>query len=249
MEALKSLEMLGGLDQPELNLTRIENFINAHRNPDGGFWDEEYTEDGMTSTMKCTSKAINALGIINGHQGKNFESSYIINVASFVDSSLSSVDGGYSDKPGEKASEIYGTYNAFNALWWLGGNNETEKLDFVEGKMSLEKITDYIIKKYQRSGTGAFAGYIHEIDGNVSLHGTYAAVRFFENSGQTKALERLPILHFIMDQKAGPGQYGRDMYSTYAAVEIFTMLDCPTLPMDLPEKEKIITSAIQKYYP
>lgn len=237
LEALMIIEKLEVLEKAEINLTHIENFIIAHRNPDGGFWDEDYADDGMNSTMKCTSYAIKALGIMYGHLGKNFEMDLNSDVTIFVDSCLSADDGGYADRPGEESTGIYGTYNAFTALWWLGGNNETGKLDFVEREMSFENVTNYIISIYYRPETGAFIGYEEEFNTNSSLHATFAAVRFLKDSRQEEVLDRLPLLLYIMDQKVGPGQYGRDIYSTYVAVEIFAKLDCPTMSMDPPEQE------------
>jgi len=234
MEALLILEKLDALDEARLNLIRIENFIRAHLNADGGFWDEDYADEGMDSTLKCSSRAIKALGIIYGYLGNNFDAVLASNATTFVES-CHDTDGGYADRPGEESTGIYETYDAFTTLWWLGDNN-TGKLDFVEQKMSLENIKNYIINNYYRPDTGAFVGYEEEATGNGSLQGTFAAVRLLVDSGQTQILDRLPILLYVMNQEAGPGQFGRDMYSSYAAVEIFTKLDTPIVPMETPQR-------------
>ena len=74
MDALITMDTLGLLDDPRLNLERIWNFITAHQNPDGGFWDEHYPMLGTDSSIKCTSFAARALDILSRHMQKPLDS-------------------------------------------------------------------------------------------------------------------------------------------------------------------------------
>jgi PAS domain S-box-containing protein len=236
LDALMVLENLNALDDPRLDLGKIEAFILSHQNQDGGFWDEDYPKDGNSSTLKCTSFALRALGRINQHMGREFNPDFKDRVAGFVKSCFDETDGGYANKPGGESTETYGTFRGFITLWWLGGNGDAERRTFVEENMDLEKSIAYLFDNHYYPRTGAFSRYEDKSRGDESLKGTHLVVWFLKDMGQGGLLYRDRLIHYAMDQALGPGQYGEDIYSTYAAVLMLKRLDAPTEPIPPPER-------------
>ncbi|HAJ33640.1 MAG TPA: hypothetical protein DCK79_09790 [Candidatus Atribacteria bacterium] len=234
LDALMVLESLDALNDPRLNLTRVENFILAHQNPDGGFWDEDYSSYGNESTLRCTPIAIRALGRIYQYQGREFDEQFKNNVTRFISSCVDESDGGYANKPGGESTEIYGTFRAFISLWWLGGSNESERRTFVEENMDVNRSVQYLFEKLYNPETGAFFRY--EDKAQESIKGTHLAVWFLEDMDRKEELDIYRLGHYIMDNEINPGQYGVDIYSTYAAVWMLTRLEFPTESLSAPEK-------------
>ena len=88
MDAIITLDALNLLDDPRLNLESIWNFVVAHQNPDGGFWDEHYPKLGTNSSMKCTSFAARALGILHKYNRKPFPEKLRAGIRQYVKASF-----------------------------------------------------------------------------------------------------------------------------------------------------------------
>lgn len=234
MDALMVLESLDALDDSRLNLTRVENFILAHQNPDGGFWDEDYGSYGNESTLRCTASAMRALGRIYQYQEREFDEQFKNNVTGFIGSCLDESDGGYANKPGGESTEVYGTFRAFISLWWFGGSNELERRAFVEENMDVERSIEYLFENYYNPETGAFFRY--EDKAQESIKGTHLVVWFLKDMGRDEKLDIYSLGHYIMNNEVNPGQYGVDIHSTYAAVWILVRLEVPTESLLAPEK-------------
>jgi signal transduction histidine kinase/prenyltransferase beta subunit len=248
-DAVMTLVSLGALDDPELDLDAVERFILAHRNPDGGFWDEDYAQDGMNSTLKCTSFALRALGRIYQHQDRGFSADFKDGVVGFVDSCFDESDGGYADRPGGESIETYATFRAFISLWWLGGNNDLERRAFVTQNMDLQKSVDYLLDNHYYPETGAFSRYEDKSKGNESLKGTHLMIWFLKDMDMEEKLDINHLGHYVMDHEVLPGQYGEDIYSTYAAVLVLTRLNISTEPLPVPEYLPILPLGYPNYLP
>jgi len=248
-DAVMTLVPLGALDDPELDLDAVERFILAHQNPDGGFWDEDYAQDGMNSTLKCTSFALRALGRIHQHQDKGFSADFKDGVVGFVDSCFDESDGGYADRPGGESIETYATFRAFISLWWLGGNNDLERRAFVTQNMDLQKSVDYLLDNHYYPETGAFSRYEDKSIGNESLKGTHLMIWFLKDMNMEEDLDINHLGHYIMDHEVLPGQYGEDIYSTYAAVLMLTRLNISTESLPVPEYLPMLPLGYPTYLP
>lgn len=238
-DALMTLDTLHSLHESRLNLSALEEFILYHQNPDGGFWDEDYPAAGENSTLICTSFATRALGIIHQYLGKEFNETLKDSISGFVNSCRDVTDGGYADRPGGESIDTYATFRAFISLWSIGGSNDIERKAFVEQNMDLQRSVGYLFDNYYDSETGAFT--LNENDNRtaVSLKSTHLIVWFLTDMGLASRLNVTALGHYLMSNEINPGQYGPDIYSTYAAVLAFTRLGTPTKPLLVPDEPMI----------
>lgn len=236
LDALMVLEALDALDDPRIDLDRVENFILAHQNPDGGFWDEDYPQYGRNSSLTSTSFAMRALGRINQYNGNEFDHEFKENVATFINTCFDNSDGGYANFPGDESIGSYETFRAFISLWWLGGNTDLQRKTYVAQNMDINKSTSYLFETHYYPETGSFSRYEDKSKGHESLKATHLMVWFLKKMEMEDKLDRISLVRHVLGQESSIGEYGKDVYSTYAAVFILTSLDVPTKPMIPPEK-------------
>ncbi len=240
-DALMTLEALDALDTPFLDLNSIEQFILYHQNSDGGFWDDDYPHYGMNSTLLATSFAIRSLGRIYQFQGREFNETLKEAITEFIIDCFDESDGGYANEPGTGSTDSYGIFRAFISLWWLGGNNDTSRRSNVEQTMDLESTVSYVYNHLYDNETGAF--YLDEVDGlgQVSLKSTHLMIWFLDALNRDWMLNASALGQYLMSQLVTPGQYGPDIYSTYAAALAFERLGISTEPLPVPTQPTLVS--------
>jgi diguanylate cyclase (GGDEF)-like protein len=236
MDALLVLNLLGGLDDPRLDLGRVYGFILAHMNDNGGFWDEHYPQSGRNSSLRCTSFALRALAILHNHQKTSFSDAETKRITSFIVSTYDTASGGYADFPGRASTDSYFVFRAFVALWSLAHGDLEERREYVESNMEVDRTIDYLFGQHYLKGEGAFSRYHRGLKSSASLKATNLAVWFMSSMGQLEVLPQNAILHYIMSKQTRPGRFGGDMYTTYSALSAFSRLGVPTEPLSEPEK-------------
>jgi prenyltransferase beta subunit len=225
LDAIMALEAVGALNDPRLDLDKVDRFIRSHQNPDGGFWDEDYSKYGKNSTLICTSFSMRALGRIANYKGQDFDQDFRAKVAGFVGSNYDEGFGGYSNTPGGDPTDSYGIFRGFISLWWLGGDTIAEKRAFVEGHMDMERIIEGIETNYLHDLEGA---YCRESDTDldckgVSLKASHLFVWFLSDMGYDEKLDQEKLIEYTLGQSED-GQY-EDVYTLYAAILMFDRLD------------------------
>ncbi len=248
MDALIILNLLGGLDDPRLDLDCVNNFILAHLNKDGGFWDEHYPQSGRKSSLRCTSFALRALSIIHGHQKKDFSLADKQRITSFVVSTYDPASGGYADFPGQVATDSYFVFRAFISLWSLAQGDLAQRREYVEENMEVNHTIDYLFGQHYLKDEGAFSRYHRNLQKTSSLKATNLIVWFMASMGKLEMLPENAILQYMMSKQNRPGEFGGDMYTTYSALSTFSRLGVPTEPMVEPEKPARHVS-IPAYFP
>ena len=248
MDALQILNLLGGLDDPRLDLDRVNNFILAHMNEDGGFWDEHYAQSGRNSSLRCTSFALRALSIIQGHQKKGFSTAEIEHITSFVVSTFDPASGGYADFPGQVATDSYFVFRAFISMWSLAKGDLAERREYVEANIDVDQTIDYLFGHHYLKDEGAFSRYHRSLQSPSSLKATNLIIWFMTSMGRLEVLPENAILQYMMSKQNRPGEFGGDMYTTYSALSTFSRLMVPTEPMSEPEKPTRQAS-IPAYFP
>jgi two-component sensor histidine kinase/PAS domain-containing protein len=238
-DAIMILETLHALQQSTLDFDALEEFILYHQNPDGGFWDEDYPDTGENSTLLSTTFALRALGRIYLYLGREFNVTFRDKIIGFVNSCSDETDGGYANRPGDESIDTYATFRAFISLWWIGGNDDTERRAFIEQNMNMQTSVDYLFDNYYDAETGAFTLYEDDSLSAVSLKSTHLIVWFLVDMGLVSMLNVTALSHYLMNNEIKPGQYGVDIYSTYAAVFAFTRLRTPIEPLSIPEQPTI----------
>ncbi|MCG8026031.1 MAG: hypothetical protein JAZ02_18925, partial [Candidatus Thiodiazotropha endolucinida] len=143
MDALMILNRLDLLDDPRLNLDGIWNFIVAHQNEDGGFWDEHYPKLLKNSSMKCTSFAARALAILSQHTGRPIPEKLSKGVIRFVQNNHDIVTGGYSSQPGENSDDSYNAFRAFKSIWDTTNGSDEIKRQAVSESIDMNALIDY----------------------------------------------------------------------------------------------------------
>lgn len=250
MDALMMLEALGALDDPRVDLERIQRFILAHHNPDGGFWDEHYfAEHGKSSCIKCTSFAVRALAVIQRHFKRAFEDRLRTKTSSYIKACFDVATGGYADQPGKRASDSYDTFRAFITLWWLGGLEDSQARAFVEANMDVSRTIDYIYRYHYLPEVGAFSRYIDSATEQPSLKATHLLIWFMKAMGREERLDVPAIARYVASRQSSPGEYGGDIYSTYSATGIFRKLGIRTEPLPEPQKPPAQTSSYPVFVP
>ena len=248
MDALQILNLLGGLDDPRLDLDRVNNFILAHMNDDGGFWDEHYAQSGRNSSLRCTSFALRALSIIQGLQKKGFSTAETKHITSFVVSTFDPASGGYADFPGQVATDSYFVFRAFISMWSLAKGDLAERREYVEANIDVDQTIDYLFGHHYLKDEGAFSRYHRSLQSPSSLKATNLIIWFMTSMGRLEVLPENAILQYMMSKQNRPGEFGGDMYTTYSALSTFSRLMVPTEPMSEPEKPTRQAS-IPAYFP
>ncbi len=248
MDALLILNLLGGLDDPRLDLDRVNKFILAHMNDDGGFWDEHYAQSGRNSSLRCTSFALRALSIIQGHQKKGFSTSDRERITSFVVSTHDPASGGYADFPGREATDSYFVFRAFISIWSLASGDLAERREYVENHMEVDHTIDYLFGQHYLKDEGAFSRYYRDLQSVSSLKATNLIIWFMTSMGRMEVLPEKAILQYMMSKQNRPGEFGGDMYTTYSALSTFSRLAVSTEPMSQPKKPTRHAS-IPAYFP
>jgi diguanylate cyclase (GGDEF)-like protein len=248
MDALLILNLLGGLDDPRLDLDRVKNFVLAHMNDDGGFWDEHYPQSGRNSSLRCTSFALRALSLIQGHQKTNFSTAERERITSFVVSTYDPASGGYADFPGQAATESYFVFRAFISIWSLAQGDLAERREYVDNNMEVDHTIDYLFGQHYLKNEGAFTRYHRSLQSVSSLKATNLIIWFMASMGKLDVLPKNAILHYMMSKQNTPGEFGGDIYTTYSALSTFSRLSVPTEPMSEPEKPTRQAS-VPAYFP
>ena len=249
MDALIILDSLGALDDPRIDLERIERFILAHQNPDGGFWDEHYPEQGRASSMKCTSFALRGLGVIHRHTGKPFPQSFARRVAGFVERSRDTASGGYGAAPALPARDLYNVFRAFVTLWWLGGGDQVTGKAWVNGHMDVDRALDYARREHYLADQGAYSRFRSRPQRRPSLKASHLLVWMATAMGRRDRLDTEALIRFAASQESRPGEYGGDIYSTYSATGIFRKLDARTAPLPEPTPPPHYQPPFPAYFP
>ena len=248
MDALITLDALGMLDDPRINLAHIRNFILAHQNPDGGFWDEHYPKLGQASSMKCTSFAMRAMNIIKNHDSNAMPRGVADGVRKFVRASLDEDTGGYAAQPGKKENDSYDSFRAFISLWSLENGSLQQRRAAVLQHMNIDKLARHLLDKHYLPDTGAFTR--KHVNGKPlpSIKATHLIVWMMHHMGQLQKLDTRRISQYVMAQQTTPGQYGGDIYTTYSAIGLLQKMGIPTTPLPKPEKPELLNS-IPEYLP
>ncbi len=234
MDALIILADLGMLDDPRLNLPRIWNFIVSHQNADGGFWDEHYPQFGQQSSMKATSFAARALGILHRHMGRSFPPAMVIRVRAFVRSMEDSRNGGIRALQGEPAMDAYNSFRAFITLKEITNGDEAEQHQAVSGNLDMEGLVDSLLNDYYLADIGAFSRYRDATRKKPSLKATHLIVWMLGEMDYLDRLNSHAVSKYVMSLKSANGQYGGDIYTTYSAIGLLRKLGVPTEPLPAP---------------
>lgn len=248
MDALLTLSFLDALDDPRLDLDRVNNFIMEHLNEDGGFWDEHYPQSGVKSSLRCTSFALRALAIIHGHQKTGFSAAVKKRVTSFVVSTYDPASGGYADFPGQAATDSYFVFRAFISLWSLAQGDLAQRRGYIKANMDIDHTIDYLFGQHYLSSEGAFSRYHRSLQSTSSIKATNLIIWFITSMGRPEMLPENEILRFVMSRQNVPGEFGGDIYTTYSALSTFGKLAVSTEPLPEPEKPMRLAT-VPAYFP
>lgn len=243
LDALMTLEVMNALGDPRLDIQKVEDFILTHQNPDGGFWDEDYSKYGEDSTLICTSFALRALGRIALYQKDDFDAVFKEKVKGFVQDNYNEGFGSYSNTPGGDPTDSYGIFRAFISLWWIGGGTDTQRREFVEENMDMDWILKSIESNYLHTATGA---YCRKSRGHLdctgeSIKATHLIVWFLNDMGRSDLLDKTGLIRYTINQATDNGQY-EDVYTLYAAILMLNRLDVRTEPIIEPlEPDRVNT--------
>ncbi|MFW2371571.1 MAG: diguanylate cyclase [Gammaproteobacteria bacterium] len=249
MDAIIILQTLNALDDPRLDLLRIEHFILAHQNEDGGFWDEYYAHSGQKSCLKCTSFALRALGVIQQHMKRSFDESFKNNVYRFVKSCEDTQSGGYGPRPGKSANDSYNSFRAFISLWWLQSGNSENRQQFVENKMNIDVLVKYLQDIYYQPEYNAFSRYRNSARRTASLKASHLIVWVISYMGRDLGDKKAEFVRYVLANEAKPGEYGGDIYSTYSATGILNKLNVSTQALAAPQRPQILDHRGRSYAP
>ncbi len=236
MDALITLDALGFLDDPRLDLERVWNFITAHQNPDGGFWDEHYPKQGMNSSLKCTSFAGRALEILHRHMQRPFPEELSEGIKQFVSASHDPKTGGYSGQPHKPVKDSYNAFRAFISIWNTTNGSDAAKFEAVKNTINLSRLVDCILQQYYLPEQGAFCR--NNISGKKepSIKATHLIIWLLQDM---KLLDRVDIdqlSRYVISLRTSGGQYGGDIYTTYSAIGLLQKMGIPTRPRPEPKK-------------
>ena len=248
MDALITLDALDMLDDPRINLTHVRNFILAHQNPDGGFWDEHYPKSGLTSSMKCTSFAMRALDILSAHENSTLPESVATGVRQFVQASLDKDSNGYASRPGKEATDSYNSFRAFISLWNLETGTPQQRKLAVSQHIDMDRLAQHLITAHYLPAVGAFSRHHAEKEGKPSIKATHLIVWLMHDMDRLDQLDKKRISQYVISQRTSPGQYGGDIYTTYSAIGLLQKLGVSTEPLPRPEKPEKAAS-IPEYLP
>jgi diguanylate cyclase (GGDEF)-like protein len=236
MDALIILASLGMLDDPRLDLDRIWNFIAGHQNRDGGFWDEHYPGFGRESSMKATSFAARALGILHRHMKRSFSVDMLARARGFVRAMRDGENGGYRARKGVPASDSYNSFRAFITLLEIANGDEAGQRQAVRDSLDMDKLVDGLLTHYYLADVGAFSRYRSAERKKPSLKATHLIVWMLGEMGYLGQLDIHAISKYVMSLQSANGQYGGDIYTTYSAIGLLRKLGLPTEPLPAPRK-------------
>ncbi|MEW7972323.1 MAG: diguanylate cyclase [Candidatus Thiodiazotropha endolucinida] len=247
MDALMILNRLDLLDDPRLDLDGIWNFIVAHQNQDGGFWDEHYPKLLKDSSMKCTSFAARALAILSQHTGRPIPEKLSKGVIQFVQNNYDIVTGGYSSQPGENSDDSYNAFRAFKSIWdTTNGSNEIKR-QAVSDTIDLNALIDYFNNNHYLVELGGYSRHSNLEKKKASIKATHLTVWLLHDMQILDHVDIHRISKYVMSMKTPNGQYGGDIYTTYSAIGLLQKMGIPSAPNpepEKPEKPAIIPSIV-----
>ncbi|MCU7944415.1 MAG: diguanylate cyclase [Candidatus Thiodiazotropha sp. (ex Cardiolucina cf. quadrata)] len=247
MDALLILNRLDLLDDPRLNLDGIWNFIVAHQNEDGGFWDEHYPKHQKNSSMKCTSFAARALAILSQHTGQPIPEKLIKGVIQFVQNNHDIVTGGYSSQPGENSDDSYNAFRAFKSIWDTTNGSDEIKRQAVSDSIDMNALIDYFNYNHYLVELGGYSRHSNLENKKASIKATHLTVWLLHNMQLLDYVDKQSISKYVMSMKTPDGQYGGDIYTTYSAIGLLQKMGIPSAPKpepEKPEKPAIIPSIV-----
>ncbi len=248
MDALITLDALDLLDDPRLNLERIWNFIMAHQNADGGFWDEHYPKYGLASSMKATSFAARALGILHRRMGRPFPEPFSARVRDYVRSLADAENGGYRGMTGKPANDAYNAFRAFISIFETTNGDEVEKRRAVAENIDINALVSHLKDTHYLVESGAFSRFPVSRQQQPSLKATHLVVWLAWKMGQMGVLDTHAISKYVTFLQSARGQYGGDIYTTYSAIGLLQKMGVPSHPLPPPEKPEKL-STIPSYVP
>ncbi len=248
MDALITLDALDLMDDPRLDLQRIWNFIMAHQNADGGFWDEHYPKYGFDSSMKATSFAARALGILHRRMEKPFSQEFSVRVRAYVRSLADKENGGYRSMAGKPANDAYNAFRAFISIFETTNGDEAEKRRAVEENIDVDALMTHLKAVHYLAESGAFSRFPVTERQQPSLKATHLIVWLAWKMERMSALDTHAISKYVTFLQSARGQYGGDIYTTYSAIGLLQKMGVPSRPLPPPQKpEKLNT--IPSYVP
>lgn len=236
MDALITLDTLGLLDDPRLNLEWIWNFITAHQNPDGGFWDEHYPKLGTDSSIKCTSFAARALDILSRHMQKPLPANLSKGVRQFVQANKDQQTGGYSGQPGKSVDDSYNAFRAFISIWDTTNGSAERRRKAVHDAINIERLVNYFTQYHYLPEQGAFSRHVLPKNKKPSIKATHLIIWSLYEMQLLNRIDKAQLSRYIMSLRASAGQYGGDIYTTYSSIGVLQKLGIPTNPRPEPEK-------------
>ncbi|WP_456407172.1 diguanylate cyclase [Thiolapillus sp.] len=242
MDALIILEALELLDDSRIDLEKIWDFVVGHQNPDGGFWDEHYPKLGKESSLKCTSFAARALGILHRHMPRSVPPELSQGILRFVGSVYDPATGGYRGQPAGSVGDGYNVFRAFIAVLETGGSEDAARRQVVNQVMDMERVFEYLQKQHYLPDLGAYSRYSDPQQKRPSLKATHLIVWLLWEIQYLDRVDKHAISKFVMSLQSANGQYGGDIYTTYSAIGLLQKLNVPTEPLPPPTKpEKLYT--------
>ena len=248
MDALMILDTLGVLEDAGIDLERVWNYILAHQNPDGGFWDEHYARHGQRSTLKCTSFAARALAILQRYLDRPVPEATRQGIARFVRASFDPARGSYAARPEESARDVYNAFRAFVSIFDTAPGELAARRKAVTEVIPLARLFQHVQDEHYLQGEGAYARYPTREDQKPSLKATHLIVWMLHDMDRLDWLPRQEIVRFVVFLEAANGQYGGDIYTTYSAIGILQKLGVATTPL-IPPEEPVMREAVPSYVP
>ncbi len=236
MDALIILEALDLLDDPRLDLRRIRDFILVHQNPDGGFWDEHYPKLGHQSSMKATSFAARALGILQRHLQQPLDASVGAAVRNYVRSMADTQQGGYRGHQGSDSDDVYNVFRAFISIMETANGDRLSRHRLVEREINVDQLLQQLLAQWYLPGSGAFSRFRNTQQDQPSFKATHLVVWLAWELDRLKPFDAQAISRFVTFLQSTNGQYGGDIYTTYSAIGLLQKLHVPTAPMQPPQK-------------
>ncbi len=242
MDALITLEALGLLDDPRLDLEGIWRFVAGHQNADGGFWDEHYPGLGTESSLKCTSFAARALEILHRHMKRPFPPEMSEGIRKFVRSVHDTESGGYRGQTDKPVGDSYNQFRAFISILDTSNGDDATRRRAVRQTIDMDSLFSYLIRHHYLQDVGAFSRYSDEHKKKASLKATHLIVWLLSDMAYLNRLDKHAISKYVMSLQSANGQYGGDIYTTYSAIGLLQKLGVPSVPLEPPAKpEKLHT--------
>ncbi len=248
MDALIILDALGLLRESNIDLERVRNFILAHRNADGGFWDEHYPGYGRTSTLKCTSFAVRALRVLEPYLGPPLTGEIREGIGRFVKATFDPETGGFGNMAGARARDAYDAFRAFIAVYDTAAGNASARREAVRKVIDMKRLVNYLFREHYLKESGVFSRYRSVTLPKPSIKATHLVVWMLNDMRMLDRLDKQRIARYVASLESANGQYGGDIYTTYSAIGLFQKLGVPTEPLPEPEKP-VMREAVPSYVP